>query len=120
MKEYKPKIKAFVVYKTNGSWRGFCVPYDVTCEAETKREALRRLEKLVRLYEERLEKYVYPKHLSIRPLSDKDDQIIFQKVWKKIISDIEQDFLEFQAKKQKEEFKMREPVNLYGYYLCPA
>jgi len=121
-----PKIIILVVYKTKESnWRGFCHPYDVTCEANNVKVAMKRLEKLVSLYEEGLKKYGYPKHLSIRPLSDEDDRKVFEIaikiVKKKIIEAIKKDFLKYQQEKQqKEEFKTKNPIPLTGYfYPCP-
>lgn len=118
---YRPKLIIFVVYKTkDGGWRGFCSPYDVTCEAKKKTEAMDRLERLVKLYEKGLGKYGYPKHLSIRPLSDREDKIVFEKVKKKIVSNIERNFLRFQAEKRKETFQIKNPMSPSGYYLCPT
>ncbi len=121
MKGYPPKFLIFVVYKkASNNWRGFCFPYDVTCETETKKEAMNRLEKLVKLYDEGLKKYGYPKHLSVRQLSNPKDRIVLAKVEEKIISDIKRDFLRFQAEKQKEEFRIGGAMSLSGYYLCPV
>lgn len=81
MRRVTPKILILVVYKTkNRTWRGLCSPLDVTCEAYSKKVAMRRLERLVELYKEGLKKYNYPKHLSIRSLSDKEDQMIFESI----------------------------------------
>ena len=121
MKGYHPKILAFVVYKNgNNDYRAFCDPYDVSCKAKTKQEALRKLEKLVKLYDEGLKKYGYPKHLSIRRLSDSKDELVFEKVKKRIISDIERNFRRFQAEKQRETFRIKGVMNPSGYYLSPA
>lgn len=63
------------IYKTaEGLWRGFVAPYDVTYEAKTKKKVEEILPKLVALYEEGLEKYKYPKHLTSVALSDKEDR----------------------------------------------
>lgn len=62
------------VYKTpDGTWRGFVTPYDVTYEAKTRKRVEEVLPKLTKLYEEGLKKYNYPRHLTVVPLSDKDD-----------------------------------------------
>lgn len=123
MKGIRPKLIILVVYKTKESnWRGFCNPYDVTCEAKNKEVAMNRLEKLVKLYEEGLEKYGYPRHLSLRYLSDEDDKKVF-KIVKEIIKrkiieemkrELKKDFLVEQQK--KEEFKTKTPILLSGYF----
>ena len=133
VKEYHPSIITFVVYKDNGGWRGFCNPYDVTCQAETKKETINRLEKLVKLYEDGLKKYGYPKYLSKRPLSDQEDKIVFKvvsaEVRKKIIleiaSEIEQDSSQLKMERYKEPFRIENPLYPSGYSsgyynLCPT
>ncbi len=66
------------IYKTkDGKWRGFYVPYDVAYEAKTKKEVEEVLPKMVELYEEGLQKYNNPSHLSAVPLSDPEDQEVF-------------------------------------------
>ncbi len=77
-----------IVYKTNDGWRGFCHPYDVTCNAETQALAKERLDNLVALYEDGLKKYKNPKHLIIKKLSDEEDRNMFNKFWPKILEDI--------------------------------
>ncbi|XOB42168.1 MAG: hypothetical protein ACKKMP_02275 [Candidatus Nealsonbacteria bacterium] len=120
MRGFRPKIIILVVYKAkDGNWRGFCSPYDITCEAETRLETMKRIKKSFKLYEEGLEKYGYPKHLSLRKLSDAQDRRVFEIVKKKIFSDIQKNLLKFQAK-EKGEFRIREPMSLSGYYLCPV
>lgn len=87
MQNFRPKFVVLVAYKSKDkSWRGFCFPYDVSCNAKTKNEAFKKLDTLVRLYEEGLEKYNYPQHLSVRRLTDNEDIEIFKKVSGKIIS----------------------------------
>jgi len=131
MKGVRHKLIILVVYKTKeGNWRGFCSPYDVTCETKNKGVAINRLEKLVKLYEEGLEKYGYPRHLSLRYLSDGDDKKVF-KIVKEIINKkiveaiklgLKKDFLVGQNR--KEEFKTKNPIPLSGYFyprlLTPA
>ena len=119
-----PKIKIFAVYKTGeGDWRGFCVPFDVSCNAPTVGEAQSRLEKLVELYEEGLEKYDYPKHLSFKELSNPDDQSVLKTVLKEIAeqirSKIEYQFMQYQVEKEKK-YSFRIDKNVRGYYLEPA
>lgn len=123
---YRPLIKIFVVYKTqDNTWRGFCSPYDVTYETVAKKEAMIKLEKLVKLYEKGLQKYNYPKHLSLRPLSEQEDQVVFEKVKRKIFYEIEQEFLQFlqfqaERKRRKRIFEIEDEMKPSGYYLCSA
>lgn len=71
-----------VVYKSkNGNWRGFCYPYDVTCNADTKEEAMEALNGLVETYEESLERHNNPRHLIEKRLTDREDQMVFKKLW---------------------------------------
>lgn len=124
IEEHRPNLIVFVVYKDNNSWRGFCSPYDVTCEAESKKEAIKRLEKLVKLYEEGLEKYGYPKHLSIRLLSNSKDRIVFtevrEEIAERIALDIRKKLSQFQARKEKRTFRIKNDLNPSGYYLYPV
>ena len=79
-----PKVSLF--YKTeDGLWRGFMTPYDVSFEAKTRKKVEEVLPKLVKLYEEGLQKYKNPPHLMTVPLSDKEDIKIFDK-WASVIS----------------------------------
>ena len=79
-----PKVSLF--YKTvDGMWRGFMTPYDVSFEAKTRKKVEEVLPKLVKLYEEGLQKYKNPAHLMTVPLSDKEDIKVFDK-WASVIS----------------------------------
>ena len=78
-----------VVYKSQDGWRGFCVPYDVTCNAKTQEEARGKLEELVKLYEEGLNKYGNPKNLILKELSDEEDRAFFKKIWPHILRNME-------------------------------
>lgn len=70
-----------VVYKsTEGYWKGFVHPYDVTVQANTKKDAIAKLEVSLRLYEEGLRKYAYPKHLIFPSVFDQEDREAFNKV----------------------------------------
>ncbi len=67
-----------VTYKLKtGQWRGFVFPYDITTEAETKKQAQNALEEMVEVYEEGLKKYDYPDHLKKKALSDSEDKDVF-------------------------------------------
>lgn len=116
MKKYTPKLIVLVAYKTkNGNWRGFCNPYNVTCEARNGRIAMGLLKESVKLYESGLKKYGYPKHLSLRLLSNRQDKIIFNKVIKIIARKLKQDFIKFQAQKEKEKLKTKSPASEIYY-----
>lgn len=78
-----------VVYKAPDGWRGFCVPYDVSCNASTQEEAKSRLEMLVKFYEEGLNKYKNPRSLILKELSDDGDRMFFNKIWPNISKVIE-------------------------------
>ena len=97
-----PKLILYVVYRSNnGYWRGFCSPYNVTCEARTKESAKQKLEKLVDLYVEGLKKYNYPKHLSMIPLTEKEDNKVQKIVLEKICEDIKENYIKFQVERNK-------------------
>lgn len=123
LRNIKPKIIIFVIYETrDGTWRGFCSPYDVSCNASTKEAAIETLKKLVSLYEEGLKKYGYPAHLTIKPLSDPEDEKIFKKALK-IIANMEKEklvksYYEYQEQ-NKFEISGRDP-NLSGFYYHQA
>lgn len=122
IEKYTPKLIVLVVYKTkNGNWRGFCNPYNVTCEARNGKETMSLLKESVKLYEEGLKKYGYPKHLSLRLLSNKQDKTIFDKVIKIIARKLKKDFIKFQAQKEKERLKTKSPVSaIYYSYQQPC
>jgi len=51
-KTFQPKFLTYVVYKNSENiWRVFCCPYDVSCEASSKKEVFERLKKLTDFYE---------------------------------------------------------------------
>ena len=69
-----------VVYKSKDeNWRGFCHPYDLSCNAYTKEEAKENIASLIETYEESLKRHGNPKHLIEKQLSDKEDQEKFKK-----------------------------------------
>lgn len=80
-----------VVYKAkNGLWRGFCTPYDVTCNSDTKEGAKKQLIGLVKLYEEGLQKYRNPRHLVLKNFSNKEDEKFFKTIiWPKVSKEIQ-------------------------------
>jgi predicted RNase H-like HicB family nuclease len=67
-----------VTYQSkNGCWRGFVFPYNITTEAETKKQAENALEEMAEVYEEGLKKYNFPSHLKKVPLADEEDKDVF-------------------------------------------
>jgi hypothetical protein len=121
--KFIPKLIIQAVYKSqSGAWRGFCAPYDVTCEARTKNAAVKKLERLVKLYEEGLVKYSFPQHLSLKPLTDDEDKDMFEKVLSQVSGRIEkqirEDYLLFQEEKV-ETFRTHNPQSeVYYSYPC--
>lgn len=74
-----------VVYKSkDGGWRGFCYPYDVTCNASNRKEVMEKLEALISAYEESLERHNNPKHLIDKKLSDIEDRKVLKKIWPEV------------------------------------
>ncbi len=69
-------------------WRGFCVPFDVSCHAQSSKEAMKILKNLTELYIEGLEKYNYPKHLIKQNISEPEDRKVFKLLWPKIHKEI--------------------------------
>ena len=105
MKKIKPGLLILVAYHTKeGDWRAFCSPFDVSCNAPSAKEAMGRLEGLIDLYVEGLEKYNYPEHLSIKQISDSEDRAVFGKVKKQLADKIKkkiiEDYSEYQRNKQ--------------------
>lgn len=91
-----------VAYLTaSGSWRGFVQPYDITTEMASKDDVKTALQEMCELYEDMLEEYGRPEHLSFKPLSNAQDQMMFNKVSTAIISSegglIDQDSLYAEA-----------------------
>ena len=106
-----PKLTIFIFYKTkDNTYRGFCSPYDVTYESESKEETEAELKKLVALYEEGLKKYNFPKHLSVKQLSNLEDKRVFNIALEQILDDFKHKMLkkyhEYQASKKREEIKL--------------
>lgn len=93
----RPNLIALIYYKKKNNWRGFCVPYDIDCEGKTVKEANNKLRQLVDFYEEGLQKYNYPSHLTIKDISDPQDKKVFDKIIKKLFSNSNQ-FIKFQRK----------------------
>lgn len=126
MNYVRPKIVVLAIYKSkDGSWRGFCSPYDVSCNAPTKEEVMKRLEKLVVLYEDGLKQYNYPGHLSVKKLSDPEGQAVFNIIMREISQQIskrmEKRFLEYQKEQErKNRFSIDNRLKPSGYYYQPC
>lgn len=110
MKTGRPKLVIIVVYKTtNNKWRGFCAPYDITCNTDSQEEAITAIENLTELYEEGLRKYNFPEHLSVKPLTNKSDREVFKFVIAQIAKDISQRmterFLDYERSQSKKMFE---------------
>ena len=122
MSSVMPRIKVFAVYRRKNKWRGFCSPYDVSCYAPTMKEAGERLESLVDLYEKGLAKYNYPPHLSVKNLSDPEDQNILEalidEVTKGMRHEMKKDFAKYQLRKQERHAVRAEGAS--GYFVEPA
>ncbi len=82
-----PVIEIFYTSK-DGNWRGFCYPYDLTCNAKTKEKAQEKLTNLVQTYEEILSKYNSPRHLVEKGLTDVEDKKVFKAAWPSISKEI--------------------------------
>ncbi|MFA5368582.1 MAG: hypothetical protein WC303_01075 [Candidatus Paceibacterota bacterium] len=79
-----------VIYKNpDGSWRAFCYPFDISCEAVTKEKAMEKLEKLINLYIEGLKKYNYPEHLIKKELSYEQDKKMLIVVKKELVKELQ-------------------------------
>ena len=97
-----PKFILSVVYQTkNKNWRGFCFPFDITCEAFDKETAMKKMDAMVDIYIEGLKKYNFPEHLSIKKLTNKDDRAVFKKIQPIIAKKVEEDLKNYQAEKGK-------------------
>ena len=119
-----PKIIVFVVYPIKqDDWRAFSSPYDVSCNAPTRKEALKRLEKLVALYEEGLQKYGFPKHLTMKPLSDPQDEKVFKLVMRREVEKkLAKKLLTYQLEEERRNrLKIRSHQKIFsGYYYQPS
>lgn len=74
-----------IIYQTSeGAWRGFVVPFDITYEAKTKDEVRNVLQDMISSYVDALHKYGNPAHLADVPLSDQEDE----KKWSRISWDV--------------------------------
>ena len=116
-----PKLVLSVVYKSkNGLFRGFCSPYDVTCESATAKEAMAKLDSLVDLYEDGLKKYKFPRHLSIKDLTNDEDKKVFSialnVVSKELKKKVRNSYLNYQLENKKEEIKLPRRLGTVNYF----
>ncbi len=78
-----------VVHKSkDGFWRGFCYPYDISCNASSQEDAKKQIEEMVETYEEVLKKYNNPIHLIKKELTEEEDRKVFDKLWPVIVKQI--------------------------------
>lgn len=82
--EEKARMAAVVgiVYESkSGYWRGFCTPYNLTCNAASKGEAMKKLERLVSIHDEVLTEWKVPRRLVYQELTDAEDKMAFEEAW---------------------------------------
>ncbi len=119
-----PKLIIEVVYRSkDGTWRGFCAPFDISCTASNAEEAKKKIDELVNLYKEGLEKYNYPSNLTVKEVSDEEDKKVFDKVYKHVIQDIDRrlkDFKKFQRENQAVKFTLKDYMQVRGNYSFPS
>ncbi|MDO8664126.1 MAG: hypothetical protein Q7K44_01030 [Candidatus Liptonbacteria bacterium] len=81
-----PKLIIEVIYRSkDNTWRGFCAPFDISCTADSAEEAKKKIDELVNLYKEGLEKYDYPSNLTVKEVSDEEDKKVFDKVYSSLV-----------------------------------
>jgi len=112
-----PILRVFIAYQAkNKNWRGFCYPFDVTCEGFTKDQVMKKLKKLVDLYCEGLKEYEYPQHLLIRKLTDEQDRVVFSRFVEHITKEIEERLINYDLGQEKErQINLYNPITI-GYY----
>jgi len=116
-----PKIIIEAVYRSkDGTWRGFCVPFDISCTAETAEKAMKAIDELVELYIDGLKKYGFPVHLTVKELSDEEDRKVFGRVLKHVIADMTKkmrsDLEKFQLERKAIPFTMTDNSRVRGNY----
>jgi hypothetical protein len=98
-----------VVYQTpDKSWRGFVVPFDITFEADTKKEVVQVLNDMIHSYVEGLKKYEHPAHLTCVPLSYQGDASMWSRVSIEVFS------------KLRQNIRKQESVDYYAEAQVPA
>jgi phenylalanyl-tRNA synthetase alpha subunit len=123
-----PNMTIRVVYHSkDGTWRGFCAPFDISCTAETAKQAMKKIDELHEMYMDGLKKYGYPTHLvsGKNELSDKEDEAIFEVVLKHIAAEvskkIQSDFANFVKAGQSTPFSFKSNhVSVQGTYAFSA
>ena len=116
-----PKIIIEAVYKSkDGTWRGFCSPFDISCTADSQEKAMKKIDELVEVYMDGLKKYGYPMNLTIKELSDEEDKIVFEQVLEYVTNDItlkmKEDLKKFQLERDANPFKLRNKIKAIGTY----
>lgn len=110
-----------VVYKSkDGTWRGFCSPFDISCTAKTANGAMKKMDVLMKVYIEGLHKYGYPSRLAVKEISDEEDRKVFEKVLKYVIKDMatkmRKDFDKFQLETKTNSFRITDNIKAMGKY----
>ncbi len=116
-----PKMVIGVIYKSKDkTWRGFCVPFDISCTANTAKETISKLDELVEIYMDGLHKYGYPPHLTVKEISDEEDKKVFEKVLDHIVKDVankmKKDFEKFQLERETSSFRIGGNIKVRGSY----
>lgn len=116
-----PKLIIGVVYKSkDGTWRGFCSPFDISCTAKTAKQAMKITDSLVKAYIDGLCKYDFPLNTAVKELSDEEDKIVFKKVREYVIKDIARKMTEnlkrFQTESKINTFEIKDDIKASGQY----
>lgn len=117
----KPKIVVLAVYKPkDGSWRGFCSPYDIVYTGTNKEIVKEKLIELVECYEDGLKKYGYPSHLSVKKLTDEEDSKLLKKeiiphISKQLENKMNKDFIKYQKETKTKSFSLDHIFGSYHY-----
>lgn len=116
-----PKMIIEAVYKSkDGTWRGFCAPFDISCTEETAEKTMKALDELVELYIDGLKKYGYPADLTVKEVSDEEDREVLKKVIDYVIVDLakkmKKNFEKFQRERKINSFKITDSIKAQGNY----
>lgn len=69
------------VYESqDGAWKAFAYPYGETTEADSKDEALTQIRDLTKAYEEIIDEYSSPSHLTNVGLCDEEDKKVLNSI----------------------------------------
>lgn len=118
-------LAAYASKVNKGMWKAFAAPYGITTQAKTCEEAKSKIEELVALYQEGLEKHGYPADLVFKDFSDSEDKRVLDMLWKEIIKDLKAEtersrsFNRFARQKTSGKIKIDNTVATY-YQPIPA